>query len=595
MTDISDFGDSNLIYASYKGCANMQVTASNGPTIGAVDIGESFSGCTALTGGVGMNSWDTSLATGTFQMFFFCENFNTSLSTWDLGSALTTQDMFRDAALFNSAPPVITSTTTDIRGMFWSTSFNQLVDTWNVTSVTRFDSLFRNCPFNRPLNTWSLNSVTDMFGMFFNNVAFNSAIFNIPTSNIVLTNCFGGATSFNQPIPWSTNNVVSITGFLNGASSFDQNLGSMNLQNVTSLDNFISNSGMSNANYNLTMDGWVSAGWVKPNAIAFGADSLVADPTSGAVDGTAARQTLEDTYSWSITDATPTPAQVVNLALSVVNATTLQATWDAAANALTYFVEWDDDPGFGSPSDATTAGLSQNITVTEGVTYYVRVTSFYGVIPGTVSDTVSGSSVPVSDFVYRFKLDGNDAGLVGSPTSPTIVAGIAQDDLMASSHNGSNQFWIADSFSDFFSTVGNGANTITGWVNTSSGSSGFVWGGGSSENANGGGFIRYNASGTLTIRTRGTDRQTSGTVNGGTWKFFAYRSNGASLGGSWWIDNAQDSTFTSAAYNWINENQMKIGSTPTGGPPVFNGLIDDIRLYDRHLSDSELQEIFNYT
>jgi len=67
----------------------------------------------------------------------------------------------------------------------------------------------------------------------------------------------------------------------------------------------LNNCGMSTANYNLTLDGWVNGGWTIPIGLTFGASGLVADSSSGGVDGTAARTTLINTYGWTIIDATP--------------------------------------------------------------------------------------------------------------------------------------------------------------------------------------------------------------------------------------------------------------------------------------------------
>ena len=56
--------------------------------------------------------------------------------------------------------------------------------------------------FNQPLDSWNVSSVTEMPRMFWN------------------------ATSFNQPIgSWDVSSVTNMTGMFDPASSFDQNLG----------------------------------------------------------------------------------------------------------------------------------------------------------------------------------------------------------------------------------------------------------------------------------------------------------------------------------------------------------------------------------
>ena len=50
--------------------------------------------------------------------------------------------------------------------MFNNCSFNQPLNNWDVSSVTRMDSMFTESFFDHSLNNWDVSSVTNMDGMF---------------------------------------------------------------------------------------------------------------------------------------------------------------------------------------------------------------------------------------------------------------------------------------------------------------------------------------------------------------------------------------------------------------------------------------------
>jgi surface protein len=89
--------------------------------------------------------------------------------------------------------------------------------------------------FDQSLNSWDTGSVTDMSGM------------------------FDGASSFNQPLnSWDTSNVTAMNGMFRDASSFDQSLSSWDVSLVTSMEDMLDDAALSTANYDATLDGWVS-------------------------------------------------------------------------------------------------------------------------------------------------------------------------------------------------------------------------------------------------------------------------------------------------------------------------------------------------
>ena len=89
--------------------------------------------------------------------------------------------------------------------------------------------------FNQDISDWDTSKVTDMRDMF--NVA----------------------TSFNQDISdWDTSKVTDMEDMFNGASAFNQSLSSWNVSLVTNMRQMLDNAALSTANYDATLDGWVS-------------------------------------------------------------------------------------------------------------------------------------------------------------------------------------------------------------------------------------------------------------------------------------------------------------------------------------------------
>jgi len=77
--------------------------------------------------------------------------------------------------------------------MFEAKSFNQPLDNWDVSNVTKMSCMFyRARSFNQPLNNWNVSNVTNMSWMFYD------------------------ASSFNQPLNiWNVSNVTHIFGMFN--------------------------------------------------------------------------------------------------------------------------------------------------------------------------------------------------------------------------------------------------------------------------------------------------------------------------------------------------------------------------------------------
>jgi surface protein len=154
----------------------------------------------------------------------------------DLG--LTSLDFaFFSASNLASVPSVLPSTVVSMSGMFAGASlFDQSLNSWDTGSVTDMSWMFAGATsFDQSLNSWDTGSVTDMSGM------------------------FDGASSFNQSLSsWVTSSVTDMSFMFRDASSFHQSLSSWNVSLVTSMEDMLDDAALSTANYDATLDGWVS-------------------------------------------------------------------------------------------------------------------------------------------------------------------------------------------------------------------------------------------------------------------------------------------------------------------------------------------------
>ena len=81
------------------------------------------------------------------------------------------------------------------------------------------------------------------------------------------------------------------------ATSFDQSLANWDMEQVSTLAEFLFGAGLSTANYDATLIGWAAQNVRSGLTCDFGNSQYTA---GGAAE--AARNTLINTYSWTITD-----------------------------------------------------------------------------------------------------------------------------------------------------------------------------------------------------------------------------------------------------------------------------------------------------
>ncbi len=268
-----------------------------------------------------LNNWDVSNVTDMSEMFLETPNFNQPLNDWDVSNVTNMQGMFEDAIIFDQPLNLWNvSKVINMSEMFRGQSqFNQPLNDWDVSSVTNMAFMFeRNAVFNQSVENWDVSKVTNMQGMFSNADAFDQPlgswnvenvqnfsqtfrgtdVFNQPlntwniTSMTSMVGIFQDAMLFNQPLDnWDVNTIGNMSFAFNNAASFNQDISSWNIENAFDITDMLSNSGLSQENYDALLIAWAALD--VNNDLTLGAASLE------YCDGRFARQELIDSHNWT--------------------------------------------------------------------------------------------------------------------------------------------------------------------------------------------------------------------------------------------------------------------------------------------------------
>ena len=192
---------------------------------------------------------------------------------------------------------------TSLSAMFRNSSVSQIyTSNWDVSNITSLYQTFTFCSNIQSLDvsSWDVSSVISMESLFRGMTALTT----LDVSSWDVSNLSGiGASRFifqdspniNPDISnWVLGNN-SLEKMLEDADSFDRSLANWDISSTPNLLNFMQNaSGMSTANYDATLISWASQNPTSTNAN-FGGSQYT-------YEAAAARQTLIDTYGWTITD-----------------------------------------------------------------------------------------------------------------------------------------------------------------------------------------------------------------------------------------------------------------------------------------------------
>ncbi|MFK5891420.1 MAG: BspA family leucine-rich repeat surface protein [Flavobacteriaceae bacterium] len=264
--------------AAFYGCENLTINAADAPNLSnVIDMSYMFFRATGLDGD--LSTWNTANVTNMKSMFNGATSFNGNVSTWNVSNVTNMWSMFFDA-----------------------TSFNQDLSTWNVGKVTRMRVMFNGATsFNGDVSTWNVSNVTDVGAMFEGATSFNQDLGAWDVSSVTnMSRMFKETTSFNGDVStWNVSNVTNMQATFEGATSFNQDLGAWDISYVTEMSRMFTDVTLSISNYDNTLIGWstLSTG---ETAIPTG---ITLDASNCKYSQEAARNTLINSYSWTINDA----------------------------------------------------------------------------------------------------------------------------------------------------------------------------------------------------------------------------------------------------------------------------------------------------
>lgn len=268
------------LYAAFSGVVTLTSVGSDTPNLllcGSLE--QTFRGITSFPASNNLSQWNTSQVTNFSSCFRDGTGGlnNIDITNWDTGKATQMNDMFSN----NASDWSLTSTD---------------VSQWNTRNVTTFRSMFfNNYTFNQPIQNWDVRSAAGN--------AFQAFLYN-STTNLG---------QFNQPLgSWNLNPSNYGSNFFRamfyGQNAFDQDLSAWTITGLPNaggnFNDFITNADLvarpmsfSRANYDKLLISWGNQGFVYPETVSFGNAQYT---LGGAAE--AARNTLVNTYGWTITD-----------------------------------------------------------------------------------------------------------------------------------------------------------------------------------------------------------------------------------------------------------------------------------------------------
>jgi surface protein len=228
-TSIEYLSNTNANLGVYRGCSNLDFTATDKPIL-LGSIAGFFRDCTNLIGNNSINNWDVSNSTSFIGVFnvstIGSSKFNQPIGNWDVSNATTFGQMFSGNTVFNQniGNWDVGNATNFIRMFRQAFAFNNggsdSINNWNVSKGTNFSFMFEAATsFNQPIGNWNVSNAINMENMFENfapNV-FNQEINNWNVSKVTnMNNMFRALSMFAKSLSdWKLNSSVTMTSMLN--------------------------------------------------------------------------------------------------------------------------------------------------------------------------------------------------------------------------------------------------------------------------------------------------------------------------------------------------------------------------------------------
>ncbi len=257
---------------------------------------------------------------------------------------------------------------------------NPLIDSPNLTQVLSLNSMFADSDiFNGNISNWNVSNITDMYSMFAGCFSFNRDLSAWDVGNVTNMSSLFLDTPFDRDISnWDVSEVTNMSWMFYGATNFDQNIGGWDITKVTNMNSMFKEVTLSTANYDATLIGWHTDTSSIPND---GTDDIPTNIVFGGGDSfycnsAIERQTLIDTYNWTIEDSGVNPLCIIdNLELFITTWQTTELdepiTIPTTDTGYNYNVDWGD-----GTIESNITGDATHIYATAGV-YTVKILGLF--------------------------------------------------------------------------------------------------------------------------------------------------------------------------------------------------------------------------
>jgi len=249
MLDTKNWG--NIVWDSFEnafyGCNDMTVTATDVPNLSSLtSLAGMFRDCFVANPDV--SAWNTSNVTNMEDMFWDASNANPDVSNWDTSNVTQMGDMFREAS-----------------------NANPNVSNWDVGNVIGMATLFAGSNASPNVTNWDVSSCEDM------------------------RNLFGDTPGNPNVSNWDVSSVERMGNMFKDATNANPDCRNWDVRNLNDAGDMLKNTSLSSANLDAIYINW-SALSLRSN-VDFGAGTI--EHTSA---GTSGRNTLINTYGWTISD-----------------------------------------------------------------------------------------------------------------------------------------------------------------------------------------------------------------------------------------------------------------------------------------------------
>ena len=278
--------------------------------------------------------------------------------------------------------------------------------------------------------------------------------------------------------------------------------------------------------------------------------------------------------------------------------TSVTLKWNAVTDASSYTLYWDNVSGIDSSDNAFNNITNDNYThnnLDNGTTYYYKVAAVNSSGTGTLSSEKIYITNLWDGMVAHYSFNGNannvKANYNGTVSGATMSTGRGNDNNTAYSFDG------VDDYIDFGSGIlsGNGSFTIVVSINSTTTSSRILQQR-DDQGFNGQYMLDILDNGSIKFNTYYNGFKwnvtSSSALNDGSWHHLAFVQK--DNGGQMYLNGILEQTDnTGGKVNLTSSLKTYIGGDLRNYNSFYSGKVDDLRIYSRALSVSEIQTLHN--